>query len=103
MQDELLTYWHPSLERCGYIDAENGIFELKNTHADPRNNFELKEIPNSAVALWHTHPSGCANLSVEDYHLFKLLPNLLHVIVGRLEVAFYFVDIDGAVLRREDV
>jgi|DEB19_MinimDraft_2_1074335.scaffolds.fasta_scaffold01773_6 proteasome lid subunit RPN8/RPN11 len=97
----LLSQWHPLTEKCGYITLEDEVVELANVHTDPKHGFQLEEIPEKAVALWHTHPSGCSNLSVEDYHLFKSYPKLLHVIVGYDAVSYYFVDADGALLRRE--
>lgn len=100
LNGKLISYWHPLLEKCGYITLENEVVELPNVHLDPKNGFQLNEVPKEAVALWHTHPSGCPNLSVEDYHLFKSYPKLLHTIVGREDVAYYFVDADGALLRR---
>lgn len=97
---KLLSHWHPLTEKCGYITLEDEAIELENVHTDPKHGFQLEEIPKGAVALWHTHPSGCSNLSVEDYHLFKSYPELLHVIVGHDTVSYYFVDVDGALLRR---
>lgn len=102
METKLLSFWSPSVERCGYVNLNNEIFELPNIHEDKKNGFELAEIPPEAVALWHTHPSGCPNLSIEDFHLFNSLPNLLHIIVGIREVAYYFVDVDGSLLRKEN-
>jgi proteasome lid subunit RPN8/RPN11 len=102
MESELLSFWNRDTERCGYIDLSNKVFELPNIHEDKKNGFELAEIPKEAVAIWHTHPSGCPNLSIEDFHLFSSLPHLLHVIVGIREIAYYFVDTDGSLLRKEE-
>lgn len=102
LAENLLPFWNNKAERCGYITLDNGFFELENIHETPREGFEIAAIPKEAVALWHTHPSGCPNLSVEDFHLFKSLPHLLHIIVGQTELAYYFVDTDGTLLRRND-
>jgi len=99
METELLSFWNPNVERCGYVDLNNNVFELPNIHEDKKNGFEIVSIPPEAIALWHTHPSGCPNLSIEDFHLFNSLPKLLHIIVGIREVAYYFVDVDGSLLR----
>jgi proteasome lid subunit RPN8/RPN11 len=101
MDSKLLPFWNSHQERCGYVDLNNNVFELPNIHEDKKNGFELAEIPPEAVALWHTHPSGCPNLSIEDFHLFNSLPHLLHIIVGIREIAYYFVDTDGSLLRKE--
>ena len=101
MDSKLLPFWNSRQERCGYVDLNNNVFELPNIHEDKNNCFELAEIPPEAVALWHTHPSGCPNLSIEDFHLFISLPHLLHIIVGIREIAYYFVDTDGSLLRKE--
>ncbi len=100
--NNLQTYWQPQFERCGVVLKDNSIVELENTHSEPKNNFAMVNIPADAVALWHTHPHGCANLSVEDYHNFKNHPQYLHIIVGQREVAYYYVDTDGSVLRGDD-
>ncbi len=102
LETRLLSFWNSQTERCGYMDLCNHIVELENIHEDKRNGFEVASIPPEAVALWHTHPSGCPNLSIEDYHLFCSLPNLLHVIVGKNEVAYYFVDTDSSLIRKEN-
>ena len=69
MDSKLLPFWNSHQERCGYVDLNNNVFELPNIHEDKKNGFELAEIPPEAVALWHTHPSGCPNLSIEDFPL----------------------------------
>lgn len=99
--EQLQTYWKPQVERCGYVDLDNNIIEVDNIHENPKEGFELATLPAEAIALWHTHPSGCPNLSVADYHLFASLPKLIHAIIGQAEVVLYFVDTDGAVLRGE--
>lgn len=98
----LISYWHPKLELCGFVDKNNNIVEVENKHVNPANHFAIDDVPADAVAMWHTHPSGCCNLSTDDYHLFRRLPKLIHIIVGREDVAYYFIDTDEAVLRGDD-
>ena len=100
--NSLQSYWQPQVERCGAVLEDNTIVEVANTHKDPAHNFSFDEIPAKAIALWHTHPSGCANLSAEDYRTFQNHPQYLHIIIGQKEVAYYFVDTDGSVIRGED-
>lgn len=98
---KLKEYYHPKLERCGFVTRDNEIVEVDNLHQNPTNHFAIDDIPAEAVALWHTHPSGCCNLSVDDYHLFRRLPQLVHIIIGH-DIAYYYVDTDGSVIRGDD-
>ena len=99
--ESLKTYWHPKFERCGFVTKSNEIVEVENKHVDPSNHFAIEDVPADVVALWHTHPSGCCNLSIDDYHLFRRLPHLIHIIIGH-DIAYYYVDLDGSVTRGED-
>ena len=51
METKLLSFWSPSVGRCGYVNLNDEIFELPNIHEDRRNGFELAEIPPEAVAF----------------------------------------------------
>jgi proteasome lid subunit RPN8/RPN11 len=58
-------------ERCGFICAEHDVWEVPNSHSNPKSNYfisnddaaaalhEIYEIQLShIIALWHTHPNN---------------------------------------------
>ena len=100
--ETLQSYWHPRVERCGFVTRDNEIVEVDNLHPNPTTHFAITDVPANAIALWHTHPSGCCNLSVDDYELFKRLPQLIHIIVGQTDSAYYYVDTDESVIRGDN-
>lgn len=82
------------------------IVELPNKFEDPANSFlmvetDYAEYKEEIVATWHTHPRTSANLSVEDYLMFKTKPDWYHYIVSETEVWCYFVK-NGKVILYED-
>lgn len=88
--NDLKPYWTPSEERCGIITPEGLISERPNIAEVPEINFEMTEADfREGIATWHTHPHGSANLSLEDYYLFKSWPSCLHFIIGADRVSCY--------------
>lgn len=82
-------YYHEGIERVGFVIPENEIVEVKNRSENPLNSFlvspqDIIEFTETkqAIATWHTHPNQSANLSGEDYKIFKSWPKLIHFIVG---------------------
>lgn len=91
----LKAKWTPDLERCGTISAEGEVLESTNLADDPSINFEFPEGDlEQAIASWHTHPVGDANLSLPDYWFFKSWSNIVHFIIYRDDVRCY-VSLDG--------
>jgi len=102
----LVEYWNPLVERCGLILADGKILEVPNTHPKPEDHFSIArsyftEYPD-ALATWHTHPSGQANLTVEDYRAFLTQPNLFHYIVGDGIVWGFYVKENRVYLYEDD-
>ncbi len=103
--NSLLEFWNPLVERCGVILADDSIIEIPNTHSEPSDNFsfskeQFEKYPN-CVATWHTHPSGEANLSVNDYNTFLKNPKFFNYIVGNGIVWGFYVR-DNRVYLYED-
>lgn len=92
-----LSRFHtPGPERVGLILRNGEIVELNNISGAPDNSFgvapeEMIRYEGEAVATWHTHPSGTAAISTEDYLGFRMWPDLLHLIVGTDGVRGYTV------------
>lgn len=100
----LLEFWGPHIERCGLILKNGAILELPNVHEDPQNGFrvdpaEILKHEAETAATWHTHPSGNANLSMEDYHCFLAWPELFHYVVSRVKVNCYFTEFNRVYLH----
>lgn len=97
MLDKLKALWAYAPERCGLILKTGEIVELPNRHPQPWDFFaiaqeDLDRYRLNIDATWHTHPKGTANLSVEDYLLFRdKLPAWFHYIISRDEVRCYYV------------
>ena len=87
---KLIGHWDPTVELCGVITPEGEIVEKPNLSSEPENRFEFAlEDLEGAVATWHTHPSGSANLSIDDYRFFQSWPNQTHFIISHDEVRCY--------------
>ena len=78
------------VERVGFIINTNTIAEVQNNSSDPENGFmvspediERYTEEQVAAASWHTHPGGDANLSGEDFRMFKAYRTMKHFIVGK--------------------
>lgn len=76
-------------ERVGFLFPTE-LREVKNIAHDPNNGFMvsaedilLNTEEEGCYATWHTHPNQDANLSGEDYLMFKNWPELYHFIVGK--------------------
>ena len=68
------------------------IKETENLAIDPREMFQIpEEALQGAVATWHTHPSGSANLSIPDFWFFKFWHSMVHFVIYRGEVKAYAV------------
>lgn len=98
-------------ERCGVVLRDSNIIELVNESTDPYSSFVISEaqiLPHKTqlAGIWHTHPRGPANLSIDDYNMALDLPELLHIILTPRHVSIYGV-VDGQVMnlqrRRLDV
>ena len=97
------SHWNNHTECCGVVLANDRVVKLNNIHPDPSNGFaicseELDELMPLVTAFWHTHPSGCINLSLEDYYSFLKFPAHQHIIVGDQRHAVYYV-VRGVVYR----
>lgn len=111
---ELQEYWNPHVERGGFITKDGTIIQVENEHPDPANYmmftlydkvfFEGKTYYwEDLVATWHTHPNEDANLSFEDYALFRELPGWYHYIVAQNKVVCYFVENDAVLIYEDPV
>lgn len=94
--DELLSKLQPGAERGGVILTDGTVIEFENKAQDPSQVFfpdmaDLLPYVDLLYATWHTHPSGTANLSVEDTQTFLAWPQLKHAIVGSDGVRWYAV------------
>lgn len=79
------------------------LIELENVSPEPDKSFSvdpaaLVQHEDDAVATWHTHPTGPAGLSGQDYLGFLQWPDLLHVIVSPEGCLGYIIR-KGAVLN----
>jgi len=107
MLKKLLSYWVDSVERCGVILGDETIIELKNISENPKLDFvmreeDFKEYAGRIVATWHTHPITSANLSVEDYIMFRSKPDWYHYIVSEKEVWCYYIRNGKVILHEEE-
>lgn len=110
MMEEILALRWESLgvdfegdERCGVILKDLQIVELVNESSDPYSSFVISEAQISThkealIGIWHTHPRGPANLSIDDYNAVLDLPELIHVILTPRHVCLYGV-VDGHVMN----
>jgi len=89
---QLTGNWHPDVERCGVINLEHQVLEVTNHSDTPERTFTfvIEDIEGN-VATWHSHPSGSANLSIDDYRFFQSWPNQMHFIICQSEVRCYIV------------
>lgn len=90
-------------ERCGLVLNNLTIIELVNESTDPHNSFVISEtqvlpFKTQLLGIWHTHPRGPANLSIDDYNAVLDLPRLHHLIISPKHVSMYSV-IDGLVMN----
>lgn len=88
-------YSDEGFERAGFILEDLTLIEIPNISADPENSFlmypdEAVKYCERAIATWHTHPNGSANLSKEDYDLCFNWPDLYHVVLGKRDSAKIF-------------
>ncbi len=100
---ELLGVSFEGDERCGLILKELKWVELVNESSAPYSSFAISEAQVSPykaalAGIWHTHPRGPANLSIEDYNAVLDLPELIHAIITPRHVCLYGV-IDGQVMN----
>lgn len=103
---KLKKYWVSTQERCGVITAEGKIVELKNASSTPTLQFrmladDVTKYRDTMQATWHTHPTTSANLSVDDWVMFRQFPNAMHYIVAEHSTRSYVVK-DGKVLIHEE-
>lgn len=97
LTEELSSRVDPDQERGGFVLRDGTVVELANTAEDPKNNFRpadtelLEVIDLDIAAMWHTHPEGTANLSVEDWNAFLSWPEIQFIIAAPGEVRFYGV------------
>lgn len=101
----LLGYWNPTIEVCGLVLDQEMVILCENRSTTPHESFEISrtDVENRLQNLthfWHTHPSGCVNLSVDDYKAFLNFPKQKHLIIGNGRIAEYYV-IDDVVYRSE--
>lgn len=82
--------WVPNRERCGVINKRGRVLEKENRAANPSEDFkfQMKDLE-GAIATWHTHPSGSANLSIADYWFFKSWTTLVHFIIFGNDIRCY--------------
>lgn len=94
--------WNPTEELCGFLDKDGEPQNLENVAQDKTRNFAFdpKLVPADATGLWHSHPNGDVNLSVEDYIKFLQFPEYNHRIYSKDKYAEYYVRGD-LVFRRE--
>lgn len=94
-------------ERCGMILGTQ-VIELQNMAGNPEMGFLIGAEDNvkysdEADATWHTHPGSTANLSGDDYEMFRMWPDMLHFIIGNDGVRCYYFDKDRkAVMEYQD-
>lgn len=101
---ELLKYWNKNVEVCGVILDRENVVVCENRSTTPHDTFQispetLESLASTPTHFWHTHPSNCVNLSMDDYNAFLKFPDQIHLIVGKDRVAEYYV-IAGVVYRR---
>lgn len=102
------SFWHPTLERCGFILKDGTVVEVENTSATPSSTFKISEDEISNIGLenicifWHSHPSGNVNLSLDDYFAFLSFPDQKHRIYNQTGFAEYYVR-RGFVMREEEL
>jgi hypothetical protein len=102
---ELLKHWNKNLEVCGVILNREKVVVCENRSTTPHESFQissetLESLGNTPTHFWHTHPSNCVNLSMDDYKAFLNFPDQIHLIVGQDKIAEYYV-VAGVVYRRE--
>ena len=89
------NFWHPKLEKCGFILEDGTVVECENTSPNPERGFQIDQAEidkyNNISVFWHSHPSDDLNLSLEDYFNFLKYPEQRHRIYGSTEYAEYFV------------
>lgn len=92
----LNNFWHPHLERCGFILKNNTVIECENISDTPQLTFkiadsDIEKYAENIYCFWHSHPSDDVNLSLKDYQLFLLYPEHKHRIYGSKVFAEYYV------------
>lgn len=100
------NFWHPVVEKCGFILNNGEIIAVENLHPHPEVGFVIPKdlieyYAESIMALWHSHPSDDINLSLEDHTGFLAFPQYEHHIYGLNKKAVYYVR-DQIVYRRDD-
>ncbi len=93
-------------ERVGFL-FPNELREVQNVAHNPEEGFMVSAediLTNTeeegCYATWHTHPNQDANLSGEDYLMFKNWPELYHFIVGKEDTkAFVFDEAKQAIVE----
>jgi proteasome lid subunit RPN8/RPN11 len=103
---KLLNFYDPNdkKERCGLIIKHNRVIEVKNIHPQPELGFEIDpeailRHEHELEGTWHTHPSGPATLSGEDYTCFLSWPHLQHYIIGGDGIVRRYIVKDGVILN----
>lgn len=89
----------PSFEQeyCGLVLKNGDVVQIENSHASPKNNFQILEkdiapYKDMIEAIWHTHIHSDPNLSIADYNCFLSLPDYKHIIITQTEIATYNVE-----------
>ena len=100
---QLRGYWDLEVERCGLVDVNLELVEVKNQSKNPEFTFAFlfEDLDNDSVATWHSHPKTSANLSIDDLRFFQSWPEKIHFIVGSDEVRCYQVQ-NGIVFCVDD-
>jgi len=90
---KLRDRWDPQIELCGVISPKKRVRQTKNLSDTPESTFlfDGKDLE-GAIASWHSHPDGTANLSIADYRFFQSWPNQAHFIISSDEVRCYTVE-----------
>jgi proteasome lid subunit RPN8/RPN11 len=87
---KLSGHWNPTVELCGVITSELEIEEKTTRAEDPNQRFEFELCDlEGTTGTWHSHPTGSANLSIDDYRFFQSWSNQTHFIISSNEVRCY--------------
>jgi len=110
LKTEICTHYSDTgPEKVGFVLPDK-VVKVMNIADKPDEGFDVDPSDiikyteqKGAIATWHTHPGSPSNLSGEDFHTFKMWPDLYHLIIGKDGVRCFKYDTEKKALMEHNI